>query len=1359
MQLAEAAWITSDHAVITLTFLPGNYPVDVIPSLAGRVIGNCTLRHVVRDPGTVTITAPPMQANREEVATYFTFTEDKYGVGTTFEMTGFNVSVPADHLFAIDFQGTNAMVNLTDCAFQGGGYYSRIALHVGLDDKRFLRPAAIVLTRVAIEDMQQDVTVFGLTSLDVNGGRSDRTYRFFNQLFRGEQGNVSISDWSATGHANSEAAIITMQNNVGNDGSRTPNFKIHGFTLRNVRVYEMNFGGPAIHLECGFVRMYNVSFENLIQYGGAMTNSKVLQRSLLQLWSDADVVIDGMRVLNTTLDVGIHEYISPGQITLRNLYWKGNTFSRCIDTLGTGNIAVNIMGSVFQNSDCSFEIGNTVVKIQDSLFKNITYVSTPLFDLQGSNYTFNNVTVSGSTVRNTLISVKDHGHLRLVDSNIENNYVYKSVLSTDATSNVDASGTLFKANMADWRDLISLNFAGTVSWFNMSFIGNRCLSAGLIRLPSGTTLNLRSANVAANAGSFSIASGGRLRVRGSTFRDNTPQSILASQGYLAISGSTFINNTGVAGGAVSHAPTKQDGYLVIDTTVFLGNNAEGDGGAIYVDSGSFDPIVFSNVAFVNNTAKRGGAVFQLQSIWANVGSNASALTSTSGNIAVWQGNDFATGLAEIIFVDATAINSTSGAYLPDIKVNALDAYHNMFRSPRTAMLKIALSLQGRGSLIGSTSAYILTGEAIFSRLQLYAPVGTQVLRVDPITVSYDPTKYHANASLITAPCIAKGWEEKVVDASAYAACIVSVCTSGCLSEYGYCHANLCICTAADREGINCGLKKGNRDVITLGLPNTWVPSSTNRDTLLASIGSTLGSAAKAEFRSFTTSIVPNTTDTTTLRRRDSPLNSFTFALLDPHGQYIEGTALESYQSSVALALDPVVGSSVTVNTVASSKLIVQSRSAISVLFIFLSAASMATAILFATFLIVYREDKAVKASSVLFSQQILLGVLMGYTLILLYVGQPTRATCTAQIWIAGLAFTLAVGNLIGKNYRIFKIFNTTGRAKAVKDQQVLMLVSGFMAIEIVIDAVWTGIAPAMPLLVDNDSGRSYVCSSNAGGNMPLTIVALVYKLMLLLIACTLAFLTRKVDGLYSESKAIGISSYTMLFSGAVIVPLVFLPQTTPTVAFCLKSVGILISGIVTSFSLFWPKLWTKVMKDMGLRSTARTTASQNRRKRSSIPSGPGTASPYTSQGTEQAEPFFSGTEPPTPADEKRVMYPAEVQLYVRKGLAGGFRQAEIFMDIESNIIFIRRLQSDEKSKVGISIRLEHMTRCSWDQNEKILYLQAGDNSLQIMFSSERVLRSYVAEIQARIAQAGGTGTMTAARPPSFMQSRPASMMA
>ncbi|KAJ3171966.1 hypothetical protein HDU88_006776 [Geranomyces variabilis] len=1198
-------------------------------------------------------------------------------------------------------------------------------------------------------DIQQDLTGYGLTRVEVTGGGSHGCYRWYNALIRAESGNLTVQDWEVTGAANSAGPVVQLLNTYteGLEGPKIAAFWVSGVTMKNVFISGTNLGPSCFIFQAGFVRLENVTIDSCWNLGAISSFNRESQTALIRLMQNTSASIDGLHLTNNSVTLGIDSFSPWNSLEIVNSYINGNKFSRCLET--SANTAVAFTNVTISSNDCYWQLpSNTTTSFEDSRFENNTISAVvPYFDFSESTYRFKNTKLTANRFPfGSVFSLKEQSVLILDEVEISSTYALQSLLITDISSTVEITSTVFRHNTADYRDMLALNYRGNISSSDLLFAGNQCNRGNLIKVASGTKMSTHNSNFVANTGTIFIDSGGTLAASDSTFAKNGPRSAVASSGDLELSNCTFVNNSGTNGGAIRHVPL-QFGMLVIKDSRFVANNGSEDGGAIYVDSDSFNPLSFRNVTFLNNAAKRGGAVFQLQSEWATVGADPAALLHLSGNTAAWQGNDFATGLAALNFSNNTSLSTLSGAYLPDIAVRALDAYGNNYRSPRDSLLKMTLSVSG-ATLIGSTSAYMLTGEAKFSQLRLFARAGNITVTVKPLPGLYDPQRYHSSLQVITLPCDLPGMEETFTDASQYPGCTQSVCTEGCLSDYGFCRDNFCFCTASKHEGINCGLVKGSADTLSMTLPSSWAPSAANRDALLATIKESLNGAATPEFRSFESTMA---NDTANLARRAAyAATVFTFSLVYANGQHVESTALKSYGQQIVTALSTNAGVNVTLSAIASPKQVVDSKDAISIVFMVLAALSMVISLVFGVFLIIYRQRKAVKASSVFFSQQILLGVAMGYVLVFLYIGEPTNSSCLWEVWIGGLAFSLAIGNLIGKNWRVFTIFRTTGRAKAVKDQDVLVLVVFIVIIEIIIDAIWTTLAPLKPLLHENDSGRFFVCDSTAPSNMTMTSVALVYKLSLLLTACALAFLMRKVDVQYSESKSIAICTYTMLLSAVIILPMVFLPQTTVTAAFYFKSAGVLISGLVTTFALFWPKFWVTVLSDIGTRSSSksgrRRDSRYSRRKPSRVSEGSSSISSAQDAAT------FSSTVPPTAEDTATVQTPMDCFLFERKGLAGRLQPSQIFLDIQTNIIFIR-----ENAKQGIlpaqgrSIRIEHITQCIWDLTEKSLLLQAGDNSVHITFASMRPLQAYVLEVQARSAKAGGTGTLTAqARPTSFI---------
>ncbi|KAJ3160952.1 hypothetical protein HDU86_008315 [Geranomyces michiganensis] len=270
------------------------------------------------------------------------------------------------------------------------------------------------------------------------------------------------------------------------------------------------------------------------------------------------------------------------------------------------------------------------------------------------------------------------------------------------------------------------------------------------------------------------------------------------------------------------------------------------------------------------------------------------------------------------------------------------------------MLKLMLSLTGSGTLIGSTSAFMLSGEATFRQLRLFAPVGpNNSVSAAPWPGAYDPTIYRASIQMITLPCTALGMEETLTDASPYPACVPVVCTEGCLAEFGYCKANFCFCTAKDHEGINCGLIKGTRDALSVLLPPSWAPSAKTRDLLLASIAKSLNGAAKPQFRSFFLA-----DNTTALSRRGNPAYYFKFSLVDTSGQNLASKELLAHEDSISSALSSLVGSGVKLSSIASPKEVVSASNVASIFVMVVTSSSIIVSLSFGCFLIKYRNIKA-----------------------------------------------------------------------------------------------------------------------------------------------------------------------------------------------------------------------------------------------------------------------------------------------------------------------------------------------------------------------------------------------------------------
>ncbi|KAI9099529.1 7 transmembrane sweet-taste receptor of 3 GCPR-domain-containing protein [Phlyctochytrium arcticum] len=301
-----------------------------------------------------------------------------------------------------------------------------------------------------------------------------------------------------------------------------------------------------------------------------------------------------------------------------------------------------------------------------------------------------------------------------------------------------------------------------------------------------------------------------------------------------------------------------------------------------------------------------------------------------------------------------------------------------------------------------------------------------------------------------------------------------------------------------------------------------------------------------------------------------------FSILDNARNYVEGDRLQDFKEKLAV-------SSIAQTTMyqETQKLTIDPRSGGPAVILFLAAVSVAASIFLICNILLNRNHKHVRKLAPLFSAQIVFGILLAFVLPFLYTWQPTSGTCTAQIWIGGIGFAIAFGNTIAKNYRLFRIFNNRGKL-VLTDKMIIPIPVGIVLIEIIIDAAYTRIGQPAPTLVDSDGLRYWTCASSETNSFVLAGVATGYKLILVMTALLLSYLTRHAYGGYAESKPLALSCYVTLASGIVVLPTAFVGDISPVTVFYLKSFGILVTGwtfLMTFFILRSPILRSLLMQE------------------------------------------------------------------------------------------------------------------------------------------------------------------------------------
>ncbi|KAL9922020.1 mangetout isoform 1-T2 [Glossina fuscipes fuscipes] len=223
----------------------------------------------------------------------------------------------------------------------------------------------------------------------------------------------------------------------------------------------------------------------------------------------------------------------------------------------------------------------------------------------------------------------------------------------------------------------------------------------------------------------------------------------------------------------------------------------------------------------------------------------------------------------------------------------------------------------------------------------------------------------------------------------------------------------------------------------------------------------------------------------------------------------------------------------------------------------------------------HNDTPIVRASGRELSYILLAGILKCYAVTFALVLRPTNVVCAIQRFGVGFCFTVVYAALLTKTNRIARIFKagkqSAKRPSFISPKSQLVICSGLIFIQILINGVWMVIAPSHamyhhPTREDN----LLVCDSYIDASY---MIAFFYPIVLIVICTVYAVLTRKIPEAFNESKHIGFTMYTTCVIWLAFVPLYFGTANHVPLRITSMSVTISLSASVTIACLFSPKLY------------------------------------------------------------------------------------------------------------------------------------------------------------------------------------------
>jgi hypothetical protein len=227
----------------------------------------------------------------------------------------------------------------------------------------------------------------------------------------------------------------------------------------------------------------------------------------------------------------------------------------------------------------------------------------------------------------------------------------------------------------------------------------------------------------------------------------------------------------------------------------------------------------------------------------------------------------------------------------------------------------------------------------------------------------------------------------------------------------------------------------------------------------------------------------------------------------------------------------------------------------------------------------YRAKRVFVVAQPFFLTLILSGFLMTSIAAILYVNEPSKASCGATVWLASLGFTLQLVPLLIKIAAITKIDSHSKKLKRVtiRPKAMIAAVASVVGLVLVYLTVWTIVDP--PTRVEDhflspDDDTVVEVTEHCGSQSEYWVgVVLGWEALLLVCATVLAVQSRHVVQQLNESKSLGVMVYAHFFFQVVRFFVYFLSEIfQPNVRAAMNSFLWSMDTIVVMAVYFGPKL-------------------------------------------------------------------------------------------------------------------------------------------------------------------------------------------
>ncbi|KAI8373243.1 uncharacterized protein BYT42DRAFT_536616 [Radiomyces spectabilis] len=243
-----------------------------------------------------------------------------------------------------------------------------------------------------------------------------------------------------------------------------------------------------------------------------------------------------------------------------------------------------------------------------------------------------------------------------------------------------------------------------------------------------------------------------------------------------------------------------------------------------------------------------------------------------------------------------------------------------------------------------------------------------------------------------------------------------------------------------------------------------------------------------------------------------------------------------------------------------------------------SFASIGTLLAIVTIIIIviYRHHEVFKASNVLFCVLEVIGLILCYMSIFFYTSYRTSFTCSMLPICFHIGYSLALSNMIAKNYTIYRVSNNVYVNQIViTNMQLLKVVGSVVGTHMLLVIAWFAFVRVSAVEKPVSMTTYYiVCSYNGPAHASFLWLLSLFAASQLIVATWLAVKTKSLAPTYThynETKQINMTIYNIFFSALIGFTIYCVPTADSYTRAFLTEITIVWATTFSLLMLFLPK--------------------------------------------------------------------------------------------------------------------------------------------------------------------------------------------